>query len=129
MTVCNALDSGALFVHYNALQVCEAARNVVYLWWPEFSYATVHPDNTRWSQVTLEKNILLPCRALKHLIPPNPKHQRLRLYLARQQTKAKNPDYVGRAAKAGFGEKLKKAIQYVLFKELGTTTSIPLPAP
>ena len=57
-----------------------------------------------------------------------PKHQRLRLCFTRQQTKAKNPDYVGRPAKAGFGEKLKKAIQYVLFKELGTTSSIPRPA-
>lgn len=57
-----------------------------------------------------------------------PKHQRLRLCFTRQQTKAKNPDYVGRPAKAGFGEKLKKAIQYVLFKELGTTSSIPQPA-
>ncbi|TNN62318.1 hypothetical protein EYF80_027435 [Liparis tanakae] len=36
-----------------------------------------------------------------------------------QQTTAKNPDYASRPAKAGFDEKLKKAIQCVLFKELG----------
>lgn len=46
----------------------------------------------------------------------------------RQHTKTKNPDYVSRRAKAGFGEMLKKAIQYVLFKELETTSSIPQPA-
>lgn len=36
------------------------------------------------------------------------KNQRLWLCFARQQTKARNPDYVGGPAKAGFGEKLEK---------------------
>lgn len=68
-------------------------------------------------------NIVLGCtekvllyNVLKDL---GPKHQLLWLCFTRQQTKAKNPDYFGRRAKAGFGEKLKKAIQYVPFKELG----------
>lgn len=71
---------------------------------------------------------LFLCKAFEDSRPSSPKHQRLWLCFTRQQTKAKNPDYVGRPAKAGFGEKLKKAIQYVLFKELWTTSSIPPPA-
>lgn len=78
--------------------------------------------------ITLCRDTLLLCKAFGDSRPSSHKHQRLWLCFTRQQTKAKNPDYVGRPAKADFGEKLKKAIQYVLFKELGTTSSIPQPA-
>ncbi len=92
----------------------------------DHNYHVLQDTLITFCQVTLKKQLL--CKAFEDSRPPSPKHQRLWLCFTRQQTKAKNPDYVGRPAKAGFGEKLKKAIQYVLVKELGTTSSIPRPA-
>lgn len=60
-------------------------------------------------QVSLKKVHYFNAKLLKLLRPSSSKHQCLWLCFTRQQTKAKNPDYFGRPAKAGFGEKLKKS--------------------
>lgn len=75
------------------------------------SCASGHAD------ITLGKvDQLLPCRALNNSVY---------VCLTRQLTKAKNPDYAEDFPRQALVKTWKKAVQYVLFKEQGTTNSIP----